>query len=502
MSDVGYSSRFEIYLTKNNGVQIITNELSLSILRELRHREISPSDISASFGLPKSTIQASIIKLLRLGIISSETCISDARSVVYHIDASIIFCSDTDVEWQMYARDASTARIMKVGRCTSREDLALYGVSITESGLNIVQGLFEIGAALTSGDLNKAWWDRTLSAMKSECERYDIVMDMVTKDGLELRFDSLYENISDVPLIIVPMLGSIISHSKELLGYRLSHDVSLKVTNSGRSVIMRIAPFVGQDFVSDNGYRLKRNISDYRIEEPFSIYSINGQAMLFMNPTMIGILNSLSYQRMTVNELGDRMDVSKATIYASLMKLIDMGAVGVDKSRGSSKKYELLADPMLYCTPVSTSDCRGIESVVEKFQNGELDYYSAVIAYAMKVIDCMGVHFEKMFIRSGCSTARSVLKMNPDVEPEELLTVACNMVSEPDCAEVVTKIPLKIRVTMSPNTLWDTWPGDFVKGFVAEGLKELTGEDYKIEIDTVFEGKKRQQAHGLRPNQE
>ena len=78
MADVGYSSEYEVYLTYRNGMQIVTNELSLQILRELRRREVSPSEMAAALGLPKSTIQGNIGKLLRTGIIASETRIGRA----------------------------------------------------------------------------------------------------------------------------------------------------------------------------------------------------------------------------------------------------------------------------------------------------------------------------------------------------------------------------------------------------------------------------------------
>ncbi len=487
MSDVGYSSNYEIYLTKYNGVQIVTNELSLAILREMRYHEISPSDMAATLDLPKSTIQASITKLLRTGIVMQETRQNDARSVIYRIDAAILFCSDTDIEWQLYARLASTTRIIEVGRCTSREDLSLYGASITESGLNIVQGLFNIGAALTSGNLSQSWWDNIFSTMGDQCERYGISMDMITKNGLELKFESLTENISDVPLLVVPMLGAVIAHSKQLLGYNLSHDVSLRVYNNGQSVMMKVEPFIGQDYVNKEDMFTSRKLSDYRIEDPFSIYSIKGVATLFTNPTMMSVLFALSNQDMSVNDLEGEMKVSKATIYASLMKLVEMGAVEVDMNSGSPKKYRLLADPILYCTSPEAKDCSKLQRIISRFQSGDIDYYSAVIAYAMETIRCMGVHFDKMFDKSGASTARTVIKIRPDMEPQKLLDVACNMVSSPDSAEVVTMIPLKIRVKMSSDTLWEYWPSDFVRGFVTEGLKELTGDDYKINMETIFE---------------
>ena len=489
LSDVGYSSNFEIYLTRNNGVQIVTNELSLTILREMRYREISPSDIAMALNLPKSTIQASITKLLRTGIVTQEKRVNDARSVIYRIDASIVFCSDTDVEWQLYARLASTTRIMEEGRCTSREDLSLYGASLTESGLNIVQGLFNIGTALTYGSNGRKFLDEMLSTMKDQSSNYGINVDMVTKDGLELKFESTSGNISDIPMIVVPMLGSIISHSKELLGYNLSHDVSLKVTNKGHNVVMKVDPFIGQEYSSGLEMFGSRTMKNYNVIDPFSIYSINGVSTLFTNPTMMGVLFNLSNEDMSVNDLEDDMGVSKATIYASLMKLVEMGAVEVDRDSGSPKKYRLLADPILYCIETESRSCDKLNQIVERFQSGQIDYYSAVIAYAMETIRCMGVRFDKMFTKSGGSTARTVINISQDMNPQKLLDIACSMVSVPDKAEVVTMIPLKVRVTMSPDSLWENWPADFVKGFILEGLKILTGDNYKIEMETVHASK-------------
>ena len=93
MSDIGYSSQYEVYLTQNNGVQIVTNELSLQILKQMRFREISPSEIANAFGISKSTVQGNIGKLLRAGIVSQEDRVNDARSTVFRLNAVLIFCS-------------------------------------------------------------------------------------------------------------------------------------------------------------------------------------------------------------------------------------------------------------------------------------------------------------------------------------------------------------------------------------------------------------------------
>ena len=71
------------------------------------------------------------------------------------------------------------------------------------------------------------------------------------------------------------------------------------------------------------------------------------------------------------------------------------------------------------------------------------------------------------------------------MDPQKLLDVACSMVSVPDKAEVLTMIPLKVRVTMSPESLWENWPADFVKGFILEGLRVLTGDKYKVDIEIL-----------------
>lgn len=137
MTDAGYSSEYEVYLTHRNGVQIVTNELSLHLLDEMRARSISPSETAAIMHLPKSTIQGNLGKLQRMGVIAQDVCEDDARSAVYRIVGRLLFRSRTESDWQRYARAASVTRIMTNGRCTPREDLSLYGVSLMESGFNI-----------------------------------------------------------------------------------------------------------------------------------------------------------------------------------------------------------------------------------------------------------------------------------------------------------------------------------------------------------------------------
>ncbi|MBE6518925.1 MAG: transcriptional regulator [Thermoplasmata archaeon] len=486
MSDVGYSSEYEVYLTRENGVQIVTNSLSLAILKEMRIREISPTEIATTLGVSKSTIQGNMAKLLRTGIVTQEARVNDARIAVYRTDAILMFCSDTDVEWQLYARSASIARIMRNGQCTCREDLSLYTASLTESGLNVIQGLFNVGAALTYIEGGRRWWDHILDDIQGQCAPYGISVHMETLEDLTLVFTSKKDDISDLPLIVVPMIGAFISHSRMLLGFNLAHDLSLKVSEHGRRVDIHVPAFYGQEF--DAPRPIMPNSDAFKVKEPFSIYSIGGKATLFTNPTMMSILDNLSNGNYSLNELEDIMGISKATLYASLVKLQDMGAVEIEKDSGSPKKYKLTADPILYVTEPGTKNRDILNGIAERFQSGEVDYYSSVIAYAMEVIDCLGIHFDKMFIRAGRNAANTVIDQNPGIEPQQFVDLACNMVSPPDRAELRTYLPLRIEVTLSKNTLWVSWPGDFIMGFINEGLKRLLGEKYRVKVEVIREG--------------
>ena len=485
MSSVGYSTEYEIYLTDQNGVQIVTNELSLIILKEIRYHEISPSEIASAIGIPKSTVQANIAKLLSSGIVSQEQSINDARSVVYHISANLLFSSDADIEWQIYARLASVIRILKSGRCTSREDMSLYGVSLTESGLNIVQGLFSIGASLTSKGRMFENWEKLVENVKEVCAERGYSVKINTDEGIELELESDEDNLADIPMIVVPMLGAIINQSTRLLGKNLVQDISLSVNKGGRLVRMRVRQYDGQPY--DEHHVKSNSIANYKVSEPFSIYSIKGKATLFTNVTMMSILHNLSERDLSVNDLEEITGVPKATLYASIKKLLDLGAIEIDENSGSPKNYVLLADPILYSKDSVESNTERLFEIIDLFHEGKMDYYTAVISYAMEAIGCMGLHFEKMFVRSGRSTARSFLQLFPNIEPEKLIDVACNMVSVPDRAEVVSHIPLKIRVILSKETIWESWPADFIKGFVHEGLFQLLGEEYKVSVETVQE---------------
>lgn len=117
MTDAGYSSEYEVHLTHRNGVQIVTNELSLHLLDEMRARSISLSETAAIMNLPKSTIQGNLGKLQRMGVIVQDVCEDDARSAVYRIVGRLLFRSRTESDWQRYARAASVACIMTNGRC-------------------------------------------------------------------------------------------------------------------------------------------------------------------------------------------------------------------------------------------------------------------------------------------------------------------------------------------------------------------------------------------------
>jgi len=488
VTDQGYSTAFEVYLTNDKGVQLVTNDLSLVILKEMRYREISPSDIATELNVSKSTVQANITKLVRMGIVSQEMCRGDARRVIFRLQAILMFSShsDTESDWQMYARIASDIRILKSGRCTNREDFALYAASLLESGFDIVQGLFAAGSALTAG-MPDFTWNRIKKDIMPQSEQHGETVHVHTVDGLEIQIDSKDENIADAPLIVVPMLGAIVSHSWQLFGYNLSSDISLVVSNQGHSVDLLVQPFIGQEYENVAFGVESRTLDHYKVEEPFAVYSIGGVATLFTNKTMMGILYNLSNGDYSVNDLSDIMGVSRATIYSAITILVEMGAVEIDKTSGTPKCYTLVADPILYCTEPEATDCTRLQEVVSLFQSGKMDYYGAVISLSMETLRCMGIHFDKMFIRSGRSTARTVIDLHPNLDPQKLLEIGCNMVSVPDKAEVISLLPIKIKVTLDKNTLWESWPGDFVKGFVSEGLKLLIGDSYKITIETVRE---------------
>ena len=484
MADLGYSSEYEVYLTDHNGMQVVTNELSLRILQEMRYREVSPTEMAIALNLSKSTIQGNINKLFRMGIVVPETSTDDARSVVYHISAMMLFSNDTTEEWQLYARQASLNRIIANGRCTNREDLSLYCVSLMESGLNIVYGLSNVGAALVRNINDADWWNRILKSANQQFSMSGISMKMSTDNSLTLIFES-EEDISDIPMMIVPMIGALRTDFRTIAGYNLSHEIQLSVENNGRFVKIEIHPFQGQDY--DAGADSVNPLENFRIPEQFAIYSVNGKAMLFTNSTMVGILDSLFDCGQSLNELELSLNLPKATIYVSLTKLMALGAVKTDDDTNYPKKYVLSAEPLMYTSEPNKECADKCVKIVEKFRNGDLDYYSAVISYALHAIEYMGIHFDKMFMRSGRNTAHTLLD-GRSMEAQDFVDLGCTMVSAPDDAEVISYLPIRIRLNRSEDSLWDAWPGDFVIGFVDEGLKMLLNRAYPISVETYYEG--------------
>ncbi len=487
MADVGYSPTYEVYLTRANGVQIVTNELSLRILSEMRVRVITLSEMTILFSVSKSTVQSNLRKLANTGIIISDDSVDDGRSVVYHIDAMLLFTSDAPKEWQLYARKACIDRILRNGRCTAKEDLSLYGVSLIESGLNIVPGLFDVGAVIVSMIDDIGWWTELLGNSNTQCkiEGIDIALDL--KTNLTLTFRSDHEVISDLPLVIAPMLGAIRFRSRAIVGFNLCYETDLSVEDDGHTVKLKIEPFKGQDFEHKPfGWDV---LESGRTNAPFSIYSINGNAMLFSNPTMISVLDALSDGDLSLNELENKLELPKATLFVSVAKLVELGAVQLDENSGSPKKYVLIAEPLLSMSEPYPSGRSILEKLIRDFHDGKLDYYTAVITFALNTLRCMGIHFDRMFVRSGKHVATSVLEKTPDMDPQDFVDLSCRMVSPPDKAEVLRYLPPRIKFIRSPDTLWESWPEEFLRGFLHEGLNTLLGFDCPFYIESVLEKK-------------
>ncbi|MBR2255159.1 MAG: hypothetical protein IJ856_05035 [Candidatus Methanomethylophilaceae archaeon] len=487
MPDVEHNTRFEIYLTPTNGVQIVTNEISIAILTEMRYHQISPSEIATAMNIHKSTVQANIVKLLRMGIVSQETSKQDARRVIYHICGLLLFTDDSNPSWKLDARLAAIQRILKSGRCTSKEDFSLYAISLVESGLNVFHGLFNLGSTLIPRNATSYYLNGLLTKDPfMQTAEKDLKVDVITDDGLEVDVESAEQNISDIPLLMAPMLGAVVSNSREILGYNLVHAMSLSVNEEGSKVNILVPPFEGNSFDDRLPPLSERGKKFYWVSEPFSIYSVKGNATLFFNRTMNEALYLLTEGGKSAKDLASTIGVSEVTVYASLNRLVELGAVEIDRNSKSPKIYHLIADPIMYCRDPDIKSYDKIQDILMRFHRKEVDYYTAIIGLALEYCGMMGLHFDKMFIKAGRSSARTVLSwVDRKITPEEFLNLACKMVSLPDKAEVVSLLPIRIRVTLSPDTLWTSWPGDFVKGFISEGLKILLDTDYKVDIETI-----------------
>jgi hypothetical protein len=373
---------------------------------------------------------------------------------------------------------------MESGHCTSREDLSLYAASLTEVGVNIIQGLFNIGSALTFGMYRGIDVESLTRLIVEQAAGVGIECKVDFRNGLRLDLTS-DRDISDTSLLITPMLGFVIDNSYIIMGYNLARDISLMVCESGHKVNIRIDPFEGTS--DDLDTPMVFDNESYRLQQKFSIYSVRGESVIFTNETMIRIMEEIVERSLSVNELESRLHVPKATVYAGVSRLLEIGAIVLDNSSQRVKRYILQAEPVVYCTEPASVDRRRIQQVIRRFQDSELDYYSAVISLAKEVIDLVGLHFDRMFEGSGARTARTVLEHHSIPDLQTFLEASCCMVSSPDRAEIVSQYPVHVRIIQSDRTLWGTWPTDFVRGFLREGIGYFIGDDAHAIIETVRE---------------
>jgi len=494
MSDIGFSHEYDVYITEENGIQIVANELSLLITREMKYRSIKVSDIADTLGISKSTVKDRISKLKALGIVSEDRDPKDKRINIYNLNAALLFSSEEDIDWQLSARNASTSRILENGQCTFREDLSLYAASLTEMGVNIFPGLFGVGEGLIGDGKSITKLENVIKDAIGQCNKSKISIDIGVNEGLRLEFIS-DQDISDLPLVISPMLGILISTSQRILGYQLAYDISLSVRESGHRVKIIIPRFEGS-FNKELQPGYFSRIKNFRPSDDFSIYATDTKSILFTNKAMMAILDMLVEGPASMKEMEEKLGIPAATIYSSVMKLYELKTVSIDLDSQNVRRYKLDANPVLSCSDSGQTLSHMLPGIIDDFVSKRRDYYSSVILFARELYSSLGIRFDRMYYLSGANTAKSVLEFRPDLCFEEFVDMACSMVSFPDRVEVLGLRNVCLRVILSKDTLWDTWPSEFVRGFLSEGVKRYEGVGNRVFVQTVREGDDDQGAPG------
>ena len=147
-------NEYELFLTKN-GIALLTSDIQMGILKELRSSNLTLADLSRNMSISQSTLATNLTKMTDEYLITSFPDPTDNRKIYYRTDSKMIASSqDPDLESQNAAKDILS--IITEDPNKFYKNILLYMFfSYEGDGLNLGPTFERIGMSLADSMRNK-----------------------------------------------------------------------------------------------------------------------------------------------------------------------------------------------------------------------------------------------------------------------------------------------------------------------------------------------------------
>lgn len=485
MADKGYSHSFRVMLKHDGGIKIVTNALSMKILKLILARDMNLTEIANSLGVAKSTVQAGLSRLETDGLITSFQDEEDSRCVTYTINSAPIYTSYRFVSNPPGYAEA-VDDICLFGHDIYSDAMVFYSTKLREYGICIHPFLLDIGNSIGVHVV-----DRVDSGNMREIleDVYGVTLgEFSIGDSVTFRIKSgeiLGEALTFIGFVILGTIQMILYRRE-----RVKIDREPKITSvSSHEYIFETVRTGSTQSRFEMKEPMQRDWKFYRVEDRFAVYCIdNGPSYMVQNEMMLDILAALEDGPRTVNELSAALDTRSVTIHASMSKMADVGFVEqVDSNETRNVRYRLRSKRVLGGDTDRSSFVPGtLDDILERFLGKEISLYRTIFDAQFFILTGAGVDYITVMKDIGADLAMQVIRSRPGITAEEFLDVVTFMSPEPDCDVILRSlIPVRLEVVKAESILNPEGVATYIRSIAETGLREITGSPYPVEVVAV-----------------
>ena len=486
-----YLRNFTVLLTEK-GVVPLTDPMQIAVYNELCSGSKRPSDISASLGIPSSSLHFVLDKMTDSGVIVRYKPDADKKSVYYSNLALKIAGSEKP-------REGAAEECEETFKDPSR-----YYSGLSSVANMLDQYADEIGLSLDQLRLKYA--DELADSMKIE----------IGSGSLEDSIPKIKERFSRItgfkfsvfalnPLTIVFEGDRVMASKMDML----SEFVSRAVDNATGKTYEAVST---EDFGSGDTARFK--VTYERVEkrqEPylnlslhqsgevsrFLMVELDGSVGLITSPVQIDIVDAVYERPLCITDIVNKVEAPRSTVTSNILRMVEDGVISVFYSESGTAYYGMSCSILMKKSRNLNRDSAEIREVLSSVRSREGSFMEGYLLYLLSSLKGLGFDTDYMMVVLGAKFMRVAGNDGPrnfDVFFGKMSDIAKAIGLS---LNVVSVYPLTIGITSDDPESEMSPAMTFVKGMAHQGLEmasngifvrvsEDTPEDRKVSFKEIY----------------
>lgn len=482
MADKEYSSSFRIIQRFRGGICVVTNGLSLSIIRMLESRDMNLTELSIALDASKTTVQTKLSKLESERIIASYPDERDSRSTKYCCTFLTLYSSGLNDEWSRVDFTDAVVDLYSENPRTHVDAVLLYASKLGDHNICWHPFMLAVGEFIGIELMRRHPDQQDLDTLLSDT--FDVyVTASYPRNGLNVVVRSEDRSGVELAYLGYSVLGCLQHILFKRNGSRYDPEADVESAD-GREFTLRARLTGNSKMHASVADPESRSSSFHILEERFAIYQPpDGESVLVENEIMLNILRTLESGPMTVNELSSELDLRPVTVNSSIRRMIELGFVDAAESdRVRNARYRLIADRILIGDAKDANGLPGsTHDYIERFLDRESEFYETIYELHHFIVSSAGIGYGRLLAEIGKEVGTEVVRQNPGMTAKEFIDMVSNLfISRRTHIVLRSYVPIEFLIRLDPGMIDFELETSYFQSLVRTGLRLITGVEYPV----------------------